>query len=283
MTRNARRSSFRWSEAARIGFLTAFTSFVVVLPFWVLFINSAKTQTEASSLGLGLPSEWHLLSNYKQVIEEGRVISATLNTLALVLPSIAIITFLASSAAWVFARRASRWSSAAYAFCISGVLLPPMIITTILVLQKLHLYGGFAGAILFYVGAFSAIAIFLITGFVRNIPIEIEEAARIDGAGPFGVYWHIILPLLRPVMFTSAVFLFLFIWSDLLYQFFLVGGRGHDTLSIGLYNFAQRRQYETAWNLVFADVVLVSFVPLLVFFVAQKRILSGLTAGALNR
>lgn len=271
------------AEVARVAFLIIFTVVVVVVPFWILLVNSAKPLSEANELGFGVPRRWQIVENYSTVIREGKIATTTVNTLALALPAIVIIAFLSSAAGWVFGRRGSIGSAVAYALCITGVLLPPIIITTVFVMQALHLYGGYVGAILFYVGAFSAVAIFLITGFVRTIPTELEEAARIDGAGPFRVYWSVVLPLLRPVIFTTSVFLFLTIWNDLLYQFFLIGGHGKDTLSISLYDFVQVRQYETAWNLVFADVFIVSALPLLAFFLAQRRILGGLTAGAINR
>jgi raffinose/stachyose/melibiose transport system permease protein len=273
----------RVAETARIGFLSVFTLVVVVAPFYLLLVNSAKPLGEANELGFGLPRRWNIVENYRTVLDQGHVVAATVNTLLIAAPAITLICFCASAAAWVFGRRRSRAVNALYLFCISSVLLPPIIITTIFVLQRLGLYGGYTGAILFYVGAFSGLAIFLITGFVRTVPTELEEAARIDGAGPFRTYWSVVLPLLRPVIFTSSVFLFLVVWNDLLYQFFLLGGRGRDTLSLGLYNFAQVRQYQTAWNLVFADVLLVSLPPLVVFFLAQRRILSGLTSGAINR
>ncbi|MFC0529321.1 carbohydrate ABC transporter permease [Phytohabitans kaempferiae] len=273
----------RTLEVARVGFLSIFTLVVVVAPFWLLLVNSAKPLGEANELGFGLPRRWNLVENYRAVFEQGHIVAATVNTLLIVVPSIVLICLLASAAAWVFGRRTSRVVNALYLFSISSVLLPPIIITTIYVLQRIGLYGGYAGAILFYVGAFSGLAIFLITGFVRTVPSELEEAARIDGAGPFRTYWSVVLPLLRPVIFTCSVFLFLVIWNDMLYQFFLLGGRGRDTLSLGLYNFAQVRQYQMAWNLVFADVLLVSLPPLILFFLAQRRILSGLTSGAINR
>lgn len=273
----------RATETVRIAALSGFTLVVVLAPLWFLFVNSAKPLNEANQLGAGLPKHWQLLHNYRTVLDQGKLLAGAVNTLIIGVPAIVIICLFSAASAWVFVRRASRWVNVIYLFSISGVLLPPMIVTTIFMLKRIGMYGSYAGITLFYVGSLSSLAIFLISGFVRTIPVELEEAARIDGASNLRVFFSIVFPLLRPAMFTTSVFLFLFIWSDLLYQFFLIGGRGKDTLSIGLYNFVQVRQYETAWNLVFSDVLLVSLPPLLVYFVAQRRILSGLTAGAVNR
>lgn len=270
-------------EVVRITGLAVFTLVVVVLPLYVLFINSAKSQAEGAQLGLSLPTEWHLIENYSTVWVEGKVLTSAVNTVILIVPVIVVTTLVSSASAWVFARRRSMLSSVLYTVCICGVILPPMLLTTIFILQTLGLYGSFPGAILAYIGGFSAISIFLITGFVRSVPTELEEAGRLDGAGSVRLFFSVVLPLLRPVLFTTSVFLFLLVWNDLLFQFFMLGGRGHDTLSLGLFEFAQVRLYETAWNLVFADVFIVSMPPLIIFFFAQRRILSGLTAGALSR
>lgn len=268
--------------AARIAALTIIAAVVVVYPFWILLINSAKPLEEANRLSPGLPNEWTLGENYRTVIREGEVVAGLRNTLIAVIPSITLIVVFSSMAAWVFARRRGRIAAILYSICIAGVLLPPIIITTIYVLQRLGLYGSMTGLILFYVGAFGPICVFLTTGFVKTIPIELEEAALIDGASSWTVYWKIVLPLLRPIVLVSIVILLLIMWNDLLYQFFLIGGRGTNTLTLGLYNFAQIRQYQTAWNLVFAFVIIVSAIPILAFIFAQRRIVSGLTAGAMK-
>lgn len=269
-------------EAVRLIIVFVFTVVAVFLPLWVLFINSAKPLAEAQRLDISLPSQWQLVENYSEVIRLGSVFPSMVNTLIVVVPVVLGTMIVASAAAWVFARRKSRLSGALYAFCIAGVILPPILITTIYLLRALGLYGGFAGTIIFYIAAFESFAVFLATGFVRAIPVELEESARIDGASHTRVFVSIVLPLLRPGLFTLSVFLFLFVWNDFLFQYFMLGGRGHDTLSLGLYQFAQVRLYQTAWHLVFADVFIVSLPPLVVFFLMQRRILSGLTQGALK-
>lgn len=272
----------RFLQVLRLVVLVIVTCSVVVYPLWLLFINSAKPLVDANRLEPSLPKEWALVENYRTVISEGNVLGGLFNTLVIVVPAIALIVLLSSMGAWVFARRTGRGVNFLYMVVISGVILPPIIVTTIYVLQRFGLYGSRMGIIIFYVGALSSIAVFLITGFVKTIPADLEEAAMLDGARPWQVFWHVTLPLLRPILLTCSTILFLIVWNDLLYQFFLLGGRGHDTLTLGLYNFAQIRQYQTAWNLVFAYVILVSLCPVIVFVIAQRRIVDGLTAGALK-
>ena len=161
-------------------------------------------------------------------------------------------------------------------------MLPPAIVTTLKVLDTLGLAGTQAGLILFYCGSQLSIAIFLMTGFIKGIPFEMEEAARIDGAGTFRVFWSIILPSLRPVLLTTGIILTLFIWNDFLTPFFLLPSTDQQTLPLGLYNFASANQYELNWNLIFTQVLLVSLPLLIVYVIAQRKVVSGLLGGALK-
>ena len=131
-------------------------------------------------------------------------------------------------------------------------------------------------------GIFMSFAIFFITGFIKGIPYELEESARIDGHGPVRIFRRIILPLLTPILATTFVVLLLFLWNDFIYPFYILNSSDQRTLTLGLYNFVSGYQYEIRWNLVFADVVMVSLPLLLVYFVAQKRIMAGLMGGAVK-
>src|SRR5690349_24883712 len=103
-------------------------------------------------------------------------------------------------AAWVLARRAGRLSAFLYAFGISGIVLPPAVVTVVLLLRQLGLAGSAIGMIGVYMGIYLSTVIFFVTGFVRTIPVSLEEAAQIDGATPFTVFRRIVLPLLRPAL-----------------------------------------------------------------------------------
>ncbi|WP_309616965.1 carbohydrate ABC transporter permease, partial [Salinibacterium sp.] len=204
------------------------------------------------------------------------------NSLLITVPAITLLLLFGSLAAWVFARGRSRTLNAVYYAAISGVMLPPAIVSTLQVLSVLGLSGSRIGLILFYTGTQLSISIFLMTGFVKAIPFEIEEAARLDGAGTLRVFFSVILPSLRPVLLTTGVVLALFIWNDFLTPFFLLPNSREQTMPLGLYNFASANTYELNWNLIFTQVLLVSLPLLIVFIVAQKRIIGGLLGGAVK-
>nr|WP_269330031.1 carbohydrate ABC transporter permease [Kineosporia babensis] len=184
-------------------------------------------------------------------------------------------------ASWILARRSSRWLAAVYALAISGIVLPPAVVTIVLLLRQLGLAGTATGMVGVYMGMYLSTVIFFVTGFVRTIPLELEEAARVDGASPWRVFARIILPLLRPVLATATILICLYIWNDVFYALFVIGGR-IDTLPLNLYQVASSGLYLQNWHLVFAYIILMSLPLLLTFVVAQRRIISGITSGAVK-
>jgi raffinose/stachyose/melibiose transport system permease protein len=263
--------------------LSVVAGLTVLLPLWIVLVNSAKPQGEANELGVGLPSEWKIGANYGQVYNEGRVLQGLQNTLIVAIPSLLGILLFGSFAAWIFARGRSRVIRGLYYLSILGILVPPAIVGSVLVLRWYGIYGSYLGLNLFYMGIFLSFAIFFITGFIKTIPFELEESARIDGAGPIRIFRKVILPLLTPILATTFIVLLLFLWNDFIYPFYILTNSSQRTLTLGLYNFVSGSQYETRWNLVFADVVLVSLPLVLVYFFAQRRVMSGLMGGAVKQ
>ena len=255
---------------------------VIGIPLWLVVVTSAKSQGDALNPSLALPSDgWHFLDNYRHAFTDGRVIDAFLGSVAIVVPAVIIVLLFGSMASWVLARRSSAWLSTIYAVAISGIVIPPAVITLVLLLRQISLAGTLAGMVLVYVGIYMSTAIFFITGFIRTIPHELEEAARVDGAGPVRIFFTIILPLLRPVLATATILICLYIWNDVFFAFFVIGGR-MDTLPLNLFQVASAGVYLNNWNLIFGYVVQMSIPLLVVFVVAQRRIISGITGGAVK-
>jgi raffinose/stachyose/melibiose transport system permease protein len=126
------------------------------------------------------------------------------------------------------------------------------------------------------------VVVFLATGFIRTLPVDFEEAAAIDGAGRWRIYWRMILPLLAPVLVTASVMLIISVWNDFFFALFLLQGSGQATLPLTLFQFASTSTHGVAWNLVFAHVVLSSLPLLIAYVFLQRRVLSGLTEGGVT-
>ncbi|WP_372594139.1 carbohydrate ABC transporter permease, partial [Actinotalea sp.] len=149
-------------------------------------------------------------------------------------------------------------------------------------LRNLGIANQPIGLICVYIGMYLGNVIFFMTGFVRTIPRELEEAAEVDGAGPVKVFFRIIFPMLRPTIATCAILITLFAWNDVFYAFFVIGGGETTTLPLSLYNVASSSLYTHNWNLIFAYVVMMS-IPLVTLFVfGQRQIISGVTQGAVK-
>jgi raffinose/stachyose/melibiose transport system permease protein len=254
----------------------------VVLPLWILVVNSFKTQGDASIPSIDLPKVWNAAANYADVITKGQYFVGLGNSLLLAVPAIAVVLLLGTMAAWSYARSNARSLRFAYFATSLSMILPPAIIPTVYILINLDLNGTRLGYFLTIVGTRLGVVIFLSTGFVKTMSPSLEEAALMDGANRWQVYWHIVLPLLRPVMFTAAILLFISIWNDFFFALFLLPGQDQATLPLDLYRFATTSTSGVAWNLVFADVVLTGLPLFIAYIVLQRRVLGGLTEGSVT-
>ncbi|TDL45240.1 carbohydrate ABC transporter permease [Microbacterium oleivorans] len=251
------------------------------IPFWIVVVTAGKDQAEALNPNLALPSRWQLLENIAMVFEDGRMLAALAGSALVMIPSVLGVLLLGSMAAWILGRRRSKPLAFVYALAISGIVLPPAIVTIVLLLRQLGLAGTSVGLIGVYMGMYLSTVIFFVTGFIRTIPVELEEAARVDGASPMRVFWTIIRPLLTPVLSTATILICLYIWNDVFYALFIVGGR-LDTLTLNLFQVASSGLYLKNWHLIFSYIILMSLPLLLIFMLAQRKIIAGVTSGAVK-
>ncbi len=262
----------------------AVIALVVILlgiPFWMVVVTAGKDQAEALRPDLAPPSRWQLLENVATVVADGRMLPAFLGSLLVMVPSVLGVLLLGSMASWVLARRSSRVMAVVYALSISGIVLPPAVVTIVLLLRQIGLAGTPEGMIGVYMGMYLSTVVFFVTGFVRTIPVELEEAARVDGAGPVRVFVRIILPLLGPTLATATILICLYVWNDVFYALFVVGGR-LDTLPLNLFQVASSGLYLQNWHLIFAYVIVMSLPLLVTFMVMQRKIIAGITSGAVK-
>ncbi|MEU1159737.1 carbohydrate ABC transporter permease [Streptomyces sp. NPDC005921] len=276
--------SVRRRTAARLALLSLIALPWVVLPLWLLLVNSVKPMGEASLLGLGLPKTWALGDNYATVIREGHYLRALTNSLMVVVPTIAVVVVLGAMAAWGYARSRSMTAKVAYNATVLSVVLPPAVLPTIYELQTLHIDGSRLGYFLVLTGTRMGSVIFLATGFVKSIPRELEESAAIDGASRPQIFARIIFPLVVPVLLVGSVILIISTWNEFFFAEFLLQGQDRATLPLALYQFASASADQSVmrWNLIFAHVVLTSLPIVLVYLAVQRRVIPGLSSGAIK-
>ena len=255
---------------------------VFIVPFIFIVVTAAKTQLEASSLDFALPTQWKIVENLQAVLSErnGIMVTALRNSLILTVASVAITVVLASLIAFVIQRRRDRVAALVSGLFLAGLIIPPAVVPTIFLLQALGLFKTLAGLILVEVAFAMPFAILVFVAFVSVIPRELDEAALMDGATPFRLYRSVILPLLRPAMITIIVVLSVAIYNDFVNPLYFLPGNDNATVQLTLFNF--QSQFNTRWNLLFADVLLITIPPLIMFIFFQRQLASGLTAGAVK-
>ncbi|GGH52488.1 raffinose/stachyose/melibiose transport system permease protein [Paenibacillus sp. JGP012] len=260
------------------GFLIL-ASLIVLLPLVILILGSFKTSAEVLSFSLSLPESWQF-SNYVRVFQEGGLSRAFLNSIWITGISSIINIAASSAAAFILARRDTRWSGTIYMYFFMGLIAPMSIITTIRVVQGLGFYGSITSVILIYAALNTAFSVFLYSGFIKTIPRALDEVAFLEGASVFGVFFRIVTPLILPVNATVAIMVFMSVWNDITIPVYFLTDSSTWTMPLSIYNFYGK--YSRDWNLIFANLVLTSLPVFILYLFGQKYIVSGLTAGAVK-
>jgi raffinose/stachyose/melibiose transport system permease protein len=255
---------------------------VFVVPFIFILFTAAKTGPEAALFEFTPPQEFRLFENVRTVLEfgNGRMFLAMANSLVITMWSVALIVTLGALVAFVLQRRRDRVGSAVSAIMLAGLIIPPAVVPTIFVLQQIGLYRTLAGMICIQVAYSLPFAILVFRAFIASIPREIDEAAIIDGASPLQVFFLVVLPLLRPAIVTVVVISAVSIYNDFAGPLYFLPGAQNVTVQLTMFSYIS--QFSSQWHLLFANVLVITIPPLIMFLFFQKQIVSGMTAGAIK-
>jgi raffinose/stachyose/melibiose transport system permease protein len=255
---------------------------VFIVPFAFIVVTAAKDRVEASSLDFTWPTTWQLLENIGEVIgaRNNLMVTALRNSLILTVASVTLIVLLSAMVGFVLQRRRDRAGSIFSALMLAGLIIPPAVVPTIYLLQAIGLFKTLIGLTLVEVAFVMPFAVLIFRAFVSAIPRELDEAAILDGAGPLTLFFQVILPLLRPAVVTVIVVSSVAIYNDFVNPLYFLPGNENATVQLTL--FAFQSQFNTRWNLLFADVLLITIPPLIMFIFFQRQIVSGMTAGAVK-
>lgn len=252
---------------------------VILLPVLLLLLNSVRTDGDVAANPIGLPHPF-TGGNYAFVFEQMNYLRSIANTLLIAGSSVLLIILTASAAAWAIARHVRRWTRMMYQLFIAGLTIPVFVITTPLyiLMQQLGLLDTYFAPILIYTAFNLPFALFFYVSFLRSIPEELEDAAAIDGCGPFRTFWYIILPLLRPATATVIIFVVLNIWNDVTIPLLFLTSDNLKTVTLSVYSFVGTNGTVQASQL-FPAVVLATAPLVVVFLFLQRHIVAGITAG----
>jgi len=270
-------------RAWTVGIIAIIVSVVVfIVPFVFVVLQAAKSPADASTLAFSWPKQWQFLANLRAVLATngGLIWHAFLNSAILTVTSVTLTVTLAAMAGYVLARRKTKWNWVVNFFVLAGLIVPPAVVPTIWVLQHLHLFGTLPGMILIEATFGLSFSILLFRAFVGTIPRELDEAAVLDGAGPFTLFFRVVLPLLRPVVVTVGVVMAVTVFNDFAGPLYFLPGNEHATVQLTLFTF--QSQNLSFYNLLFMDVLLITIPPLIAYILANRQLVAGLTSGAVK-
>ncbi|MFC9328635.1 carbohydrate ABC transporter permease [Kitasatospora sp. NPDC057015] len=258
-----------------------FVTAVFFLPLYEVLVNVFKHGQDITAHPVSLPIP-PTLSSIQQVMSrpDHMFWYGLINSVEVTAISVTVLTVVSAMLGHYLARAGGRWAKAALALLLCGLMIPPSVILEPIteVLRSLGLMTTIPGLVLVNVGYYVPFGVFVFMGFVKTIPIELEEAAALDGAGRFRIFWQVVFPLLRPASASVLIFLGVWIWNDFLNPLILLGPANGTTVTVGIYRAIGEHQSD--FGQVFALMFLATL-PILVCYLAfQKHFVKGLTGGA---
>lgn len=257
----------------------------IALPLYLTVVIAFKQPTEmTNSISgiLSLPKTWSL-NNFREAMEITDFWHSLKNSLLITGLAVVLSIVVHSLMGYALGRNKakSKFYSFVYLFIVSGMFVPFAILMMPLAKQTAEMgLANWFGVILLYVVFYMPMNVLLYSGYLVNIPMALEEAAKVDGASTWRTYWKIIFPIMRPMHATVAVLTALAVWNDVMTPLVIMAGSGENTLPLAQLNF--QSQFGTNYNLAFASYLL-SLIPILIFYVVcQKQILNGVVNGAVK-
>ncbi len=258
-----------------------------LFPIYIIIVNAFKNRAELYENVLAFPSTFSF-QYFAEAMDKMEFLNALKNSLIVTLISIAIIVVLSSMCAWMLARTDNKISKFIFMLFVATMLIPfqtlmmPLMQVLSFGRDTLHLpvVDTLGGLIFCYIGFGASMSVFLFHGFVKTVPMALEEAATIDGCSKFGVFWKIVFPILKPTTMTVIILDVIWIWNDYLLPSLVLSSRGNRTIPLSTANFFG--QFTIQWNLAMAGLTL-TIIPVIIFYLcAQKYIVKGVAAGAVK-
>ncbi len=256
----------------------------IIFPLYMTIVIAFKQPSEmTNSINgiLSLPKTWSL-ANFKEAMRVTDFWNSLRNSLLISVLTVVLSILLHSVMGYTLGRnKSNKFYNFVYLFIVSGMFVPFAILMMPLAKQTAEMgLANWFGVILLYVVFYMPMNIMLYSGYLVNIPLALEEAARVDGASTWRTYWEIIFPIMKPMHATVAVITALAVWNDVMTPLVIMAGSSQNTLPLAQLNF--QSQFGTNYNLAFASYLL-SLIPILIFYlICQKQILNGVVNGAVK-
>lgn len=250
---------------------------IFMFPLYILVTLAFKAPGDQTNQLL--PTLEPTFENFTQAWQTGGLGAALMNSALVTVVSVTAVVVLSAAAAYPLSRVGARWSKGTYLGFLAGLLLPAQLALLPLyqTMRDLGLLGSLWSVIIVSIGTSMPFSIFLYSGFLRALPHDYEEAASLDGAGPFRAFWSIVFPLVRPITGTVIILNAVAIWNEFLTPLLYLSNSSNKTITVAINGFVG--QYGAQWNLIFAGIC-ISILPILIaYFLLQKYIVQGFASG----
>lgn len=254
---------------------------VWLLPLLAVLVTSVRSSDELLNGDYwGWPKHFALIENYGTALTQTPMLHYFANSCLITLPAVGISIFLASMAGHALANYRFRGNTVLLGLFVAGNFVPIQILMIPVreLMASLNLYNTVWALVVFHAAFQTGFCTLFLRNFIRELPYELIEAARIEGASEWAIYLRVVLPLVRPALAALAVLVFTFVWNDYFWALCLTQGDDAAPITVGVA--ALRGQWTTAWNLVSAGSVLAALPSVAMFFAMQKHFVAGLTFGA---
>ena len=259
-----------------------FLAVLFLSPILILLSNSFKSLKDIYLNVLALPNaDTFTLKNYPEAFAKLDFVQSFTNSLGITLASTILLLVLCSMAAWVLVRYKTKLSNVIFMVYAAATLIPFQCVMLPLVrlMDTMHMMNRW-GLVLMYIGFGSSLSVILFHGFIKNVPVELEEAAKIDGCNMVQTFFLVVLPLLKTIMVTVAILNAMWIWNDFLLPQLMINKAGWQTLPLKTFLFFG--QFSKKWDLATAGLIM-CMLPIIIFYIAcQKHIVKGVVEGAVK-
>lgn len=291
------RSSAKKNTSAKIGMI-ALEVFAVLLfllfmvPFLLVVLNSAKTAKEIIYSPISWPQNWAQMgANIATIFNNPTTdyLGAFVDSAIITVVSLMVILLFSAMCAWVLVRNKSKWSTALFMMFVAAMVIPFQVVMFPLVrwmrifgdFIHIPLLGTYQGIVFAYLGFGCSMSVFILHGFIKGVPLELEEAATIDGCSQALTFFKIVLPLLQPVCITVLILNGIWIWNDYLLPLLFLGSNGAvQTIPLAVTSFAG--SYVKQWDLILTSAMLAMLPVIVLFIFAQKYIIKGMVEGSIK-
>lgn len=257
---------------------------IFIFPIILVLMNSFKSRLYVSTVPFALPSGNMFvgLENYIKGLTTSGFFMAFLRSVWVSIASVALIIVGTSMTAWFIVRVKTKLTKALYYVFVFSMIVPfQMVMYTMTFMVTSLAFDNVVGIVLVYLGFGAGLSVFMFTGFVKSVPLEIEEAATIDGCNPLQTFFIVVFPMLKPIVITVAILNAMWVWNDYLLPYLILGS-DHKTVPVAI-QLAMQGAYGSTDYGGFMAMLVVSIIPIIIFYVcSQKYIIKGVIAGAVK-